>query len=535
MLAQLPTLSRQAINCQALLRSENKAALVSRHLLFLFRIGQSLPAQFHHVLMPRTRTSSKAYSVEMDCLSVTETIASLETSSTLTICDVDGEDWSGGETLLAADEKTLSQRSSFFDKAQKDTSEIETSLYAAYRTMPGLNNIPDDKDDSLELVGLECILGELLRTCSDSTADCVSTIVLACVYDGHGKSVARALSNMSWLKARSLLWNFSQPNQRRETFRRHVAHPAFKPCEDKTTCTDRSLHDMRHWALGFLCPILHACWDGLDFDTVKYICGILDAECVVVAPLFRHSSQDFNSPPKYMQLFFTYLSTSTGLWPFLGYLDDNHFYHLPDLWPITEITSIIPETSSPAMTDIVNRILRAIDPHVEFDPTHEEFDEYERVMGRRLLPPSQSWSKTHYFHHHPATPFLWFGLYLANNNRFAARMFIEGGIVQRIFDFYDCDFADCRLSAEEPEGTMRQGSYNLSRLCYMVMRAVDKHDKKEMIWDAREREKADELKHLLREEVREHARLLSARYHDADTVNRDEMLAELQERRYRDA
>ncbi|KAI0689917.1 hypothetical protein BC835DRAFT_1366775 [Cytidiella melzeri] len=320
--------------------------------------------------------------------------------------------------------------------------------------------------------------------------------------------------------------------------------------EFQSTLSDRSqLWQNAKWTTetrqNFLTGLLHRRWDTLNFNSAQNICNILEVEQSVFKFLFPTPDQDRRKPAQYTHLIFTYLTSPSAtqvMWPSLVFIEESHFLQLPLQWPVTHIVRVLPEHGSPTMTAIVEHILRATRPNVQFDPTHSELEELQRLLPSRKST-STHYTTVDYLCRHPASPFLWFALYLAYENHLAARLLVEGGLVDNIRDLYELGFPDPRLAGKDLEDAALQSSYDLMRLCYMILRVLFRHtnaSKAGVLHDvlssgmqrtayAQARERAESLKEFMRGDMRDYARMLSARYHDADTLYWDEVEAEVRD------
>ncbi|KAI0689918.1 hypothetical protein BC835DRAFT_1366801 [Cytidiella melzeri] len=227
----------------------------------------------------------------------------------------------------------------------------------------------------------------------------------------------------------------------------------------------------------FLTHLLRRRWHTLDFNGTQSVCNSLRVGPSVLKLLFPLPDQDKRKPAQHIHHIFTYLATPYVEWPSLAFLEENHFLWPPPKWPVTHIARVLPKRDSPVTATLVEHILRATRPNAQFDPTDSELLELQRLMdGNEPARESQRYTPADYRCRHPASPFLWFALYLAYENHFAARSLVHGGFIDNIRALYDLGFPDPRVTGKDLKGVALQSSHDLTLLCYMTLRCLFRHD-----------------------------------------------------------
>lgn len=268
--------------------------------------------------------------------------------------------------------------------------------------------------------------------------------------------------------------------------------------------------------------------------------------------LFPSSAKERTKTPLRVDLVHTYFARPDASWPSLVNFEETQFRHVPTEWPVSNIARILPERDTPAMSALLDYILQSTKPNLNCDPAPAAIVELEELLGGRRERYPTAWSTAHFLRRHPASPSLWFALYLASGNAYAAKALVSGGIVANLRDLYDLDFPDPRPNSD----AATQGVYDLLRISYMLLRVLFRDNKNTNLrshalkfptstgkkplaglsaeddtW-MRAKELADELKENMREDLRYYARQMTARYHDSETVYRDEIEAEARDQRF---
>jgi hypothetical protein len=295
----------------------------------------------------------------------------------------------------------------------------------------------------------------------------------------------------------------------------------------------------------FLLALLQYCWDRLDFNTAEEICSLLRYEYPLLRFMFPLPDQDKSTPPQYIHIIFTHFSLPRTTWPSLVSLEEGHFLQLPSQWPISGLVRLLPKRDTLAMTALIHQLITSTKPNFQLDPTTEDIDELMRLVTKDEHKSEREYKQTEFWSRHPVTPYLWFALYLAHGNDVAAGALLERGIVDNIRSLYDLDFPDPRFSDEQLASVVSQSYNDLLRLCYMLLRVLIRsangthhssglvHPQKKLKQSytyTRALEEAESLGQFLREDIRCYGRMLSARYHDTETLYRDELAAEIRDR-----
>ncbi|KAI0088463.1 hypothetical protein BDY19DRAFT_1057168 [Irpex rosettiformis] len=484
--------------------------------------------------MPATTTTAAMFSratkaksltaIELDDFSESMTIASLETSSTITVVPLEGSEHGG------------------FGKFEFPA--VTTS------SEPGLQG---------DLVTFSRLLRVVATSENpDIRQGALSVVFNSYIYTGQVGFVVRVLvqhQELSFDLLRQIAnYEPTPPSTSSELSRRLTTWTSAKPKEQWTTELRRD----------FLTELLRYCWDRLTVNEAEQICTMFKEEHSILKYLFPVSTQDrTGSTPRHVGLILTYFSRPAAEWPSLTTFEEILFRHAPEEWPISNIARILPShTPSPELSAIVEFILKATRPNANLDPHPQAIAELETLLG--LDEPLNGiartpWAVTTILRRHPASPSLWLALYLADRNPHAASTLIAGGIVQNIRDLYDTDFLDPRVNFN---GVATQSAYDLMQLCYMLLRVLfprdkagtscrprhmpyscyattpssgklrDDKDDERCAW-AKAKELAEVLQEDLQGDLRYYRRQMSARYHDGETVYRDEILAEARE--YREA
>lgn len=274
---------------------------------------------------------------------------------------------------------------------------------------------------------------------------------------------------------------------------------------------------MHAFIVDVLC-LLHPTW---NFDKAKTL--LVESEvrtAPVLSFLFHDIDQQRDVSPRNLRFLFIYISNI--VWPSLGEIENADYRDLPEHWPISGITRLLsrPPTSRPALAAVVARILVAIRPNANLDPTLADFDELQCMdPDVRSLFPSKQYFTRSCRSRHPASPYLWLAAYLAHESDVAARLLLTGGVVHHLTELYDAEFPDPRatghITGDLPCALQGgQSQYDLHRLSFTLLSVLSKRTRAtKLAKDDGTARALQELKADIREDIRCRSRMISETYH----------------------
>ncbi|KAI0088462.1 hypothetical protein BDY19DRAFT_165311 [Irpex rosettiformis] len=472
-----------------------------------------------------TRLQELLTLMEADNFSETTTLASFETSSTITVVHTDAQGSRIDMPLKTPPPK----------QAELEKKSWKQSFLA------GIGLLSQKLSDDV-------IVLYLLRTVSTTdepeTRQYALEDLFVFIQDGRLHLVVQALSHFPKLVFHQLLQHLAS----------YVPTPpdsSDQECDEHTSTasTTRALVQTTQLDRKFFVELISFHWERLMLEDVEEICTTLKEKSTLLKFLFPDHTQNVGDPPKHIHQIFTYFaSPGTSCPPFVGDLFD-----------------IVPNRPTIAILNLSQRVLEATRPGANFYPTPTAPTEPEYVIYEPQFNKTASRTDVRLLHRHPAAPFLSLALCLARSNAYASAVLVAGGIVNNVRDLYDLDFPDPRLS-DDVSLSKRYYKLDLVKLCHALLRALfpardDKAKSHEYVrppqgsfdpgsstttpnglrladpvlssrdW-FRAKELAESLMEFFSQDLRFHERAMCARYHDEEVLWRDEMEAEKRDQEF---
>ncbi|PSS38152.1 hypothetical protein PHLCEN_2v12 [Hermanssonia centrifuga] len=76
---------------------------------------------------------------------------------------------------------------------------------------------------------------------------------------------------------------------------------------------------------------------------------------------------------------------------------------------------------------------------------------------------------------YPASPYLWFTVYLACDNKTASSLLLASGLLHILECLYDTEFSDRPPHGGRIKNLLWQNKHDIRRICYLVLSAISKH------------------------------------------------------------
>lgn len=215
---------------------------------------------------------------------------------------------------------------------------------------------------------------------------------------------------------------------------------------------------------------------------------LLDPESSPLALLFSEPTDGLKTVPKHLMHFYTYLHHVE--WPpFHSFTGQPEVALLPQLWPIGAAAEILKRGCDPAiLTAVTTDIVDALKAPADTLPTEADVKALLRLCPQLSI----SWNRSRYHAHYPATPLMWFALYLCSHNSTASYLLMASGLLGALEGLYGRGFPDARDVTVDAYQRNRQ---DLCRVVYLILKLFEQTN----VVSEYEVDRADKLSVLMHE------------------------------------